>query len=188
MRPIRGERPVRRWRSLAPLAGVALVAVVLGERLRWRRRRNRSEGSAMLEANKKISRRLIEEAFNDGRYDVLDELIAPTYVQHDPSSPTDLVGIDGLRGFIELYRTSFPDLKITIEEQIAEGDRVVTRWTAVGTHQADLLGIPATGKQATVTGVTIDTIADGKLTESYNNWDTLGLLQQLGVVPTLTPA
>jgi steroid delta-isomerase-like uncharacterized protein len=188
MRPIRGERPSRRWRALAPLAGVALVAVVLGERLRWRRRRNMSEGSAMLDANKKISSRLIEEAFNKGRYDVLDELIAPTFVQHDPSNPTDLVGVDGLRGFVELYRTSFPDLKVTIEEQIAEGDRVVTRWTAVGTHQADLLGIAATGKQATVTGVTIDTIADGKIAESYNTWDTLGLLQQLGVVPTLTPA
>lgn len=142
----------------------------------------------MLEANKKISRRVVEEAFNQGRYDVLDELIAPTYVQHDPSSPTPVEGADGLRGFVDLYRTSFPDLKVTIEEQIAEGDRVVTRWTAVGTHQGDLLGITATGKQATVTGMTMDTIADGKIVETYSNWDTLGLLQQLGVVPAMAQA
>jgi steroid delta-isomerase-like uncharacterized protein len=188
MRPIGGERPRRKWRALAPLAGIALVAVVVGERLRRLRRSNASEGSAMLDANKTVSRRIIEEVFNQGRYEVLDELVAPTFVQHDPSSPMPVEGIDGLRQFIDLYRTSFPDLKITIEDQIAEGDRVATRWTAVGTHQADLLGISATGKQATVTGITIDTIADGKLAASHNNWDTLGMLQQLGVVPSLAPA
>ena len=188
MRPIGGERPRRRWRALAPLAGVALGAVVVGERLRRLRRRTASEGSAMTEANKKVSRRLIEEAFNEGRYETIDELVASSFTQHDPSSPVPVEGVDGLRGFIDVYRTSFPDLKVTIEEQIAEGDRVATRWSAIGTHQADLMGISATGKQATVTGITIDTIADGKIVESYNNWDTLGLLQQLGVVPTLSPA
>ena len=142
----------------------------------------------MVEANKPVSRRIIEEAFNQGRYEVLDELVAPAFVQHDPSNPMPIEGVDGLRQFIDLYRTSFPDLKVTIDEQIAEGDRVATRWTAVGTHQADLLGISATGKQATVTGITIDTIADGKLAESYNNWDTLGMLQQLGVIPSLATA
>lgn len=186
MRPLRAERPARRRRLLAPLAGAALLAVAIVERLR--RKRRAEGGSTMLEANKRISRRLIEEAFNEGRYDVLDELVAPTFVQHDPSNPVAIEGVDGLRQFVDLYRTSFPDLKVTIEEQLAEGDRVATRWTAVGTHQADLMGIPATGKQATVTGMTLDRIEDGRIVESYNNWDTLGLLQQLGVVPAMAEA
>src|SRR5919106_3611410 len=111
MRPLRSDRPERRrWRALAPLAGVALAAVVVGERLRGRRRRHASEGRAVLDANKKISRRLIDEAFNEGRYEVLDELVASTFVNHDPSVTEDVVGIDGLREFISTYRTSFPDL------------------------------------------------------------------------------
>jgi steroid delta-isomerase-like uncharacterized protein len=188
MRPLRTERPARRRRRLlAPLAGAALLAVAIAERLR--RKRKTSEGSVrMLEANKAISRRLVEEAFNDGRLEVVDELIAPTFVNHDPSVTGDMVGPEGTKQLIEGYRTAFPDLRITVEDQLAEGDRVATRWTATGTHQAELLGIAATGKQATITGLTIDRIEDGKIVESWNNWDTLGMLQQLGVVPVMTEA
>jgi steroid delta-isomerase-like uncharacterized protein len=174
---------------LAPLAGLALLAVAVAERLRRGRRQHSREGSTdMLEKNKAISRRIVEEAFNEGSLEVVDELVGPTYVNHDPSAPEDLIGPEGTKQFIGLYRAAFPDLRITVEEQVAERDFVVTRWTATGTHTGELLGIAPTGKGATVTGLTIDRIADGKLVESWNNWDTLGLLQQLGVVPALAQA
>jgi steroid delta-isomerase-like uncharacterized protein len=81
--------------------------------------------------------------------------------------------------------SAFPDLKLMVEDQIAEGDKVVTRWSATGTHQGELLGIPPTGKQTTATGITIDRIQGGKIVETWTHWDNLGLLQQLGVVPQM---
>jgi steroid delta-isomerase-like uncharacterized protein len=141
----------------------------------------------MSEANKTVSRRLIEEALNQGNYDVIEELIAPTSVNHDPATG-DTTGLDGAREVIEGYRSAFPDLTITIEDQLAERDLVATRWTAKGTHKGELMGVAATGKQATVTGLTIDKIEDGKIVESWTNWDTLGMLRQLGVIPALATA
>ena len=180
-------RSRRARRVFAPLAGAALVVAAVLERLR--RRRQTTKGSTeTMEANKLISRRLVEEVFNAGRYDVIDEIVAPTFVNHDPSVTEDAVGPEGTRQLIDTYRTGFPDLKVTIEEQIAERDLVATRWTARGTHRGPMLGIEPTGKEATVTGLTIDKIENGKIAESWNNWDTFGLLQQLGVVPALAEA
>ena len=133
--------------------------------------------------NKALARRLLEEAFNAGRLDVAEELVASDFVGHDPSLPEEVRGPAGLKELIAGYRTAFPDIHVTIEDQIADGDRVVTRWSAKGTHQGELMGMPATGKQATVTGITIDRIADGRIAESWNNWDTLGMMQQLGAIP-----
>jgi steroid delta-isomerase-like uncharacterized protein len=177
----------RSRRLLAPLAGVALLAIALAERFR-RRRGEQTEGRRrMSQANKTVSRRLTEEAFNQGKYDVIEELVAPTFVNHDPATG-DTKGPEGTRELIEGYRSAFPDIKITIEEQIAEGDLVVTRWIGTGTHKGELMGIAPTGKGTTVTGVTIDKIKDGKIVESWNNWDTLGLMRQLGVVPEMATA
>jgi steroid delta-isomerase-like uncharacterized protein len=142
----------------------------------------------MSAANKALARRLLEEAFNAGNVAVMDEILAEVFVNYDAALPEPGVGIEAAKASVTGYRDAFPDLKITIEEQIAEGDTVVTRWSARGTHQGDLMGIPPTGKQATVTGITIDTIAGGKITESRTNWDTLGLMQQIGVVPALATA
>ena len=178
----------RSRRLLAPLAGVALLAIAVAERLRRRRRGEQTEGSRqMSETNKAVSRRLVEEAFNQGNYDVIEELIVPTFVNHDPATG-DVTGYDGLRQSIDGYRSAFPDLKITIEEQLAEGDLVATRWTAKGTHKGELMGIAPTGKESTVTGQTLDKIIDGKIAESWNNWDTLGMMRQLGVIPALATA
>ena len=185
-----GERQSgpRSRRLLAPLAGVVLLAIAVAERIRRRRRGERTEGSRqMSEANKTVSRRLVEEAFNKGKVDVIEELVAPTFVNHDPATG-DSKGPQGTRELIEGYRSAFPDLEITIAEQLAEGDLVATRWTAKGTHKGELMGIAPTGKQSTVTGVTIDKIENGQIVESWNNWDTLGMLRQLGVVPALATA
>ena len=138
--------------------------------------------------NKAIARRLLEEAFNSGNLDVVDELVSPEFVNHDAALPEPTRGIEGTKANIGMYRDAFPDLRLTIEQQVAEGEYVTTRWTARGTHQGELFGMTATGKQATVTGITIDQIVNGRFVESRTNWDTLGLLQQLGVVPALATA
>jgi steroid delta-isomerase-like uncharacterized protein len=137
---------------------------------------------------KAISRRFLEEAFNSGKLDVVDELVAPEFVNHDAALPEPTVGIEAAKASINGYREAFPDLRLTVEQQLAEGELVTTRWSARGTHQGELMGMAATGKQATVTGITIDRIVDGRLVESWTNWDTLGLMQQLGVIPALATA
>lgn len=142
----------------------------------------------MSAVNKALARRLVEEAFNEGRLDVTEELVASDFVGHDPSLPEEVRGPAGVKEVIAGYRAAFPDIQVTIEDQIADGDLVVTRWRATGTHQGELMGMPATGKQATVTGITIDLIADGRIVESWDNWDTLGLMQQLGAIPALAMA
>ena len=140
----------------------------------------------MSEENKLIARRVPEEVFGKGNLDVIDELVADDFVNHDPSIPPEVPGgPEGLKMFAQVYITAFPDLKIKVDDQVAEGDKVVSRWSASGTHEGELMGIPATGKQSEVTGITIDRIVGGKIVESWNNWDTLGLLQQLGVVPQI---
>ena len=137
---------------------------------------------------KAIARRLLEEAFNSGNLAVVDELVAPEFVNYDAALPEPTRGIEAAKSSIGGYRDAFPDLRMTVEQQIAEGEYVTTRWTGRGTHEGDLFGMSATGKQATVTGITIDRIVDGRIVESRTNWDTLGLMQQLGVVPALATA
>jgi len=135
------------------------------------------------EDNKANARRFIEEVWNRGNLAVIDEITSPNYVDHDPAMTVQ--GIEGLKQFVSMYLTAYPDTHFTIEDQIAEGDTVVTRWTAHGTHKGPLMGIPPTGKQVTVTGITIDRFANGKGVESWVNYDALGMMQQLGVVPSM---
>jgi steroid delta-isomerase-like uncharacterized protein len=137
---------------------------------------------------KAIARREIEEVYGAGNFAVADEIVAHDFVGHDPALPEPLRGPAGIKEAATGYRNAFPDLRITIEAQVSEGDLVVTRWTARGTHQGELFGIAPTGKQATVTGISLDRISNGKIIEDWTNWDTLGLLQQLGAVPAPTPA
>ena len=139
------------------------------------------------DANKEIVRRLGVEPW-EGNIGVIDELVTPDYVGHDPSQPEDMRGPEGVKQFVTTYLTAFPDGRITIDEQLAEGDHVASHWTGRGTQQGDLMGIPPTGKQVTVTGITISRVKDGKVVEEWTNWDTLGLLQQLGVVPEMAGA
>jgi len=129
------------------------------------------------------SRRIIEEIFGAGNYELTKELIGADAVGHDPAQPAPINGPDGVAASARGYRDAFPDLTLSVNQQIADGDYVATRWTAKGTHKGDLFGIAPTGKQTTVTGITIDQWTDGKVAESWTNWDTLGLLQQLGAVP-----
>jgi steroid delta-isomerase-like uncharacterized protein len=140
----------------------------------------------MSEQNKLLVRRAIEEIYNQGNLDVIDELIAPGFVGRSPSE--EVVGPAGVRQSVIEFRTAFPDLHMTIDDQVAEQDRVVTRWTATGTHTGAFKGIPPTGRHGKITGIDIDRIVDGKAVECWTNSDDLGMLQQLGVVPTPEPA
>ena len=133
------------------------------------------------ERNKTIVRRALEEPWK-GNLDVVDELIARDYVGHDPANPAPLHGPEGVKEFISTYRSAYPDARITVEQQLAEGDMVATRWTARGTHEGDLLGIAPTGKRVTVAGLTFSRLEDGKIVEEFQNWDTFGMMQQLGAV------
>ncbi len=142
----------------------------------------------MSEKNKTIVRRLFEELWNKGNLSVADELFTPNYDHHDPSTPDVGRGPESEKKRATLYRTAFPDLRLTIEDIIAEGDAVMARWSCRGTHKGDLSGIPPTGKQFTISGVSIARVAGGKMAEGWINWDALGLMQQLGVVPETAKA
>jgi len=139
----------------------------------------------MSEHNKAIVRRLFTELWNNGNLSVADEVFAPNYAHYDPSTPDFGPGPDSEKKRAALYRTAFPDLHLTIEDVIAEGETVMTRWSCRGTHKGDLNGIAPTGKHITITGLTVARVSNGKIVEGYVNWDALGLMQQLGVVPQL---
>lgn len=130
------------------------------------------------------ARRFFGEVWGEGKLDLVDELFAPGYVGH-PSGPEETVrGPGGVKEFIGRLREGVPDLTMTLEDEVADGDKVVTRWTARGTHDGELMGIDPTGRTATVTGITILRFDDGgQIVEGWTNWDMLGMLQQLGVAP-----
>jgi len=134
-----------------------------------------------IQENKAISRRFFEEFWNAGNPDVLTELTTEDIVFRDRDMGEHR-GHGATRAFVTMYRKAFPDLRFTVEEQVTEGDRVVTRWTAQGTHRGELMGLPPTEKSATVSGMTLDRFADGRIAESIGSWDALGMMQQLGIL------
>jgi steroid delta-isomerase-like uncharacterized protein len=130
---------------------------------------------------KAIYRRFLEEIFIKGRLEKLDEFLVPDYVNHDarPGAPT---GPEGVRQIVTEFRSAFPDLSMTVEEQVAERDLVCSRVTTRGTHRGPLFGAPATGCAVTMTGITMVRIVDGRIAESWVKNDTASLLKQIGVV------
>lgn len=134
------------------------------------------------EANKAIMRRFWDELFTQGNTEVADEIVGADYLNHDPA-PGEQPGRAGLAAFVAHMHAGFPDGRFEVERFVVEGDTVVTRWRATGTHHGAFMGIPATGRAVNITGVAIHRIADGRIVESWGNWDMLGLLQQLGVLP-----
>ena len=133
--------------------------------------------------NKAIARRFVQEGFNTGNLAVVGEYVGPNFVNRDPGTPPLPSGPEGYKQLVTMYRTAYPDLHLTVDDLITEGDKVVVRWNARGTNKGELMGMPPTGKQITLTGISILAIAGGKVVEQRTNWDTLGMLQQLGVVP-----
>jgi steroid delta-isomerase-like uncharacterized protein len=137
------------------------------------------------EQNKATSRRWYLEIFNQGKLDLADEINTADYTNHDLYAPPGGFGRgpQATKNVVTLYRSAFPDVRFTIEDQIAEGDKVVTRWTASGTNTGSLNGMPPTGNKAIVVGISFERYENGKLAETQLNFDMMGLLQQLGVIP-----
>jgi steroid delta-isomerase-like uncharacterized protein len=131
------------------------------------------------EANKDLIR-CIDKAINDNDLSALDQYFTPDYVDH--SRPG---GLEGAKQLFSMFRLAVPDFSITIEDMVAEGEKVVVRFTLRGTHQGELMGVPATSKQLSMTGIDINRIANGRLAERWANQDDLGMLQQLGVIPPM---
>ena len=135
----------------------------------------------MSEQNKKIARRMFEEGEGQGNLAVIDELIANDFVNHTPFG--EMHGQEPARQFILMLRQGFPDLEVTVEDQVAEGDRVATRWTARGTHQGEFQGVPPTGNPMEISGIAVARLANGKVIEQWANPNLLSLMQQIGAVP-----
>ena len=138
------------------------------------------------EENKATFRRYVEEGWAKGNVEVADEVFADRYVAHQPDGSEEERGPEDVKQFLRQYREAFPDLEITVEDQIAERDRVVTRWASRGTHQGEFRGIDPTGNEVRLTGIGIFRFSEaGKVVESWDNFDQLGMLQQLGAIPSL---
>jgi steroid delta-isomerase-like uncharacterized protein len=133
------------------------------------------------EENKALYRRWFEEVVSGGNLALVDELLASDYILHFPGAPAP-VDREGHKKLVMMFRTGFPDWNETVEDVIAEGDKVVIRITGRGTHQGDFQGIPPTGNRVTATGVGIGRIEDGRITETWAAYDALGMMQQLGVI------
>ena len=135
----------------------------------------------MSQQNKALARRFFEEVQSKGNTAIVDEIVAGDFVGYTP--PQDVHGPEGAKQFNMMLRGAFPDMQVMVEDQIAEGDKVATRWIARGTHQGEFMGVASTGKPFTINGITIFRIANGKLVEGWNRPDLLGLMMQLGAVP-----
>jgi steroid delta-isomerase-like uncharacterized protein len=139
-------------------------------------------GEAMTEEMKAITLRA-EELWNEGNMSIADEMYAPSNVNHDPFLP-EVNDLESFKKYITQVREGMPDFQVKIEDMIAEIDKLACRWVASGTHKKDFFGIPASGKRATWTGMTIYRFENGKIVEGWWNKDTFAMLQQLGIIPT----
>ena len=195
-----GERGERRWRSSEALRHVGYGGpgrggcgntVAAGEKELGRQVLSRRGEKVSISAseNKATVRRVPDEVFNQGNLSVVDELLAPDYVLHDPGVPGgELRGLEAFKEqWVSMFRTAFPDLRIVIEDQVAEGDKVASRYTGSGTHQGELRGFPPSNNRVAVTGTITSRFVEGKLVEEWNNFDSMGMMQQLGIVPPLAP-
>jgi steroid delta-isomerase-like uncharacterized protein len=126
-----------------------------------------------------------DEEMNKGNLDIIGDIYTTDYVFHDPTR-ADVKGLEGEKQFVIALRTGFPDLHFTIDDRFIKDDKLVVRWTVRGTHKGVFMGIPPTDKQGMTTGISIHRFSGGKIQESWNSWDALGMLQRLGVIPSQT--
>ncbi len=132
--------------------------------------------------NKELVRRSNEELWGEGNLDIIEEYVAEEYVEYNTAAPEPIRGREGYRKNVEMVHEAFPDLEVTTEDLIAEGDKVVTRYTLSGTHDGPMWGIEPTGKEVEFEGISIGRLEDGQVVEGWSNIDVFGLMQQLGVV------
>ena len=138
----------------------------------------------MSEENKAKVRRFLEEGFGQGKTELVDEVLHSDFVCYDPNSESgEIRGADTIKGEIEYFRNAVPDLTYTVEDQLAEGDKVVSRYTVSGTHQGEFFGVPGSGKRIEMSGIQIDRFDEsGNLIEEWPEYDLLGAMRQIGAV------
>jgi steroid delta-isomerase-like uncharacterized protein len=142
----------------------------------------------MSPTNEAVVQRWWQDLWNRGDLSVADQIIAPSWTDHDPSSPWAPPGIDGCKVLVSAYRAVFPDIHFTIEKQVASATAVVSHWRCRGTHRGDVMGIAPTGKMIEVEGITILELAEGKIHRGTTIYDALGMMQQIGAVPAFGQA
>jgi predicted ester cyclase len=140
----------------------------------------REKEEEMSEQNKTLARRWFEDLFSRGNLDVANEILSAEFVDH--LTHEDERGLEELKLYVSIYRTAFPDIQDAVEDIVAEGDKVVVRWTSGGIHQGEFMGVAPTGRHVTFTGMRLFRIAENKIVESWVNIDERGLQEQLGAV------
>jgi predicted ester cyclase len=148
--------------------------------------RSSSGVTTSTEHNKGLVRRVFEEGFTQGNAGVFDEVLAPNYVNYD--FPMPVPGREGLKQVQSLFRTAFPDLRVSIEDEVAEGDRVASRGYLAGTHRGEFMGLAPTGKPINVAYIDMWRVENGQLVENWVRMDMVGMMQQLGAIPAPTGA
>jgi steroid delta-isomerase-like uncharacterized protein len=135
----------------------------------------------------RLARQWFEELFNQGDLTVADEILADDMRYHGPPSlsPGETTGPDAIREYVEVYRTAFPDLWYTVESVAVAGDEAYVRWSATGTHESDLFGMDATGESFTIEGIDCFVVDDGEIIEAHARWDTLEMMRELGILPSV---
>ncbi len=158
----------------------ALIRVILGFLLvmSWAFSVEGGNEMATTELHKTLVRRWIDEVWNKGDMAVADEIFAPTYVHRTPT--TIIPNLEAFKKAISGFRAGLPDVQVAIEDLLTDGDKVITRWVITGTHRHELMGFAPTNKQITLSGITIQRVVDGKIVESWVEFDAGGLGQQLG--------
>ncbi len=132
------------------------------------------------EENRAITRQLIEQLFNTGNHEIADEILAADYLDRSPSHP-DLSGPENVKRAVREWRAAFPDTINTVDDMVAEGDRVAVRWTTHATHRGEFMGLAATGKRIAVTSFGIFRLSKGKIVESWDTFNVVEMMRQLGV-------
>jgi steroid delta-isomerase-like uncharacterized protein len=134
------------------------------------------------EENKAIVRRFWG-VWEEGNIHLVDELLGPDYINHSPGIPDQPTGPKGVKAVVTMFRSGMPDLRVVIEDLIAEGDKVAVRYTLEGTHEGELFGVPPTGRRLSIKSITVERVSDGKIREHWRVTDSLDMMQQLGAIP-----
>jgi steroid delta-isomerase-like uncharacterized protein len=133
--------------------------------------------------SKDLARRFYEEVFNAGDLDAIDQLLTPDFVDHEEGPPGTPDGIEGVKAFVTMYREAFPDIHVTIDDMVEEGDRIAVRATFTGTHDGEFMGVPASGRSIKIEAIDMVRVVDGKAAEHWGVTDAMGLMQQIGAIP-----
>ena len=169
-------------RSVLPLAVVVMLVLGLTTSCALFETSTNDTNLAVQATNIAVIERNYDEVWNQGDLAVIDEIYSGNYVGHDSHSAADRRGLDGVRQHVTMYRTAFPNVLFSVEDIFAAEDRVAVRWTASGKHMGPMMEMEPTEKEATIMGISIFRLVNGKIEETWFGWDTMDMMQQLGAV------